>query len=329
MINAVSNLTTILGNNKATDYGKKYRFSSVNSIKQYQKLPLMTQASLQNFIRLQTGIGETNILINGSPLQYLVDSHGNLSMITKAQIDAYNNLFKNIFEDEHTFLIAKNNSVKNNLTNDKCATGELFSALLKNYFFTYRDQTKSSAKFSSSDISYFKNISKKEHFTNLAKDALNDKNITRIFAFDIKDLLYMFKIIEDIKPSALKDIKKTWPKLKIVIGTNFENNSAHYKMLQKYIGNVEFSNGIYLTEAGILGASTEKPGIYEKVSDGNFYEIMDSKGKVFKLSQAKVGNTYTLIITNSAGLYRFVSNYKLEIVGNQNGKLTYKVLPSK
>lgn len=250
-------------------------------------------------------------------------------MGTKTQIDAYNNLFKNIFEDQHTFLVAKNNSVKTQLTNDKCSKGELFSALLKNYFFIFRDQTPSSAKFSSSDISYFENTPKKQHFTKLAKDALKDKNITRIYAFDIKDLLYMFKIIEGIKPSALKNIKKTWPKLKIVIATNFENNPSLYKKLQKYIGSVEFSNGIYLSEVGVLGASTEKAGIYEKISDGNFYEIMDANGKVFKPSQAKVGKTYTLIITNNTGLYRFVSNYKLEIVGNQNGKLTYKILPSK
>ena len=328
-MNSTVNLTAILGLNKNTDYGQKHKFSSVNNIKKYQQLPLMTRSTLDSFIRLQTNIGESDILINGRPIAYLSDANGSLFMNTNAQMHQYNELFKNIFEGQTTFLVAKYNSKKSQLTNDKCTISNLSDAMLKNYFFNYRDQIQTSAKFSSSDISYFKNISKKEHFTNLAKDALKDKNITRIFAFDIKDLLYMFKIIESIKPSALKDIKKTWPKLKIVIGTNFENNSAHYKKLQKYIGNVEFSNGIYLTEAGILGASTEKPGIYEKVSDGNFYEIMDSKGKVFKLSQAKVGNTYTLIITNNAGLYRFVSNYKLEIVGNQNGKLTYKVLPFK
>lgn len=115
-------------------------------------------------------------------------------------------------------------------------------------------------------------------------------------------------------PANKRDISKIWPKLKIVIATNHNNSRSLYKKLKTYIGQIDYSNGLYFTEEGILGRSINDDGLYINFSDSNFYELCEiDKEHVIKFSQAKQGETYRLVITNHAGMYRFLSNYKIKI----------------
>lgn len=326
--NSIGSLTTILAQNINTDYAQKHKFNKVNSIEAYQKLPLMTAEDLQTYIKLQTNIGESDILINDKPSEYLIDKNGNLFMNTPFHFRLIEKTFADIFDNQKTFIVAQMSDKTYEPTNDKRLIKTLPEVLLRNYFMHYKEMYQTTAKFTSEDILYTKGLPKKEHYEKIIEQALRHKDITRIFAFDIKDLLYMFKVLQELRPSA-KDIKKVWPKLNIVIGTNYTNSAAYYNKIKKYIGDVDFSNGLYFTELGILGAATRQIGVYEKFTDGNFYELQQTDGKVIKMSQAKLGQTYQLIVTNSAGLYRFVSNYKFEIIENDLGHLSYKILPSK
>lgn len=139
---------------------------------------------------------------------------------------------------------------------------------------------------------------------------MKNKNVTQIYAFDIKELLYMFSLL----PANKRNISKIWPKLKLVIATNYNNNRSLYKKLKTYIGDIDYSNGLYFTEEGILGRSINDDGLYINFSDSNFYELCEmDKERVIKFSQAKQGETYRLVISNHAGMYRFLSNYIIKI----------------
>lgn len=94
----------------------------------------MHEKSYDEIIRLQTNIGESNILINGSPSNYYIKSNGKLRMNTPRHYADYDKTFIEIFEGHTTFLVAHYNIKHFDRTNDKRRIFSLEDFMLKNYF---------------------------------------------------------------------------------------------------------------------------------------------------------------------------------------------------
>lgn len=132
---SLPNFNSIIKSNENTDFGVKYNFKKIKSINAYQKnVPVMHEDEYQEILQLQTNIGESNILVNGHPANYFLNSDGKRRMNTMKHYRDYDKTFIEIFEHNTTFLVAHYSTKHFDRTNDGCRTFSLQDFMLKNYF---------------------------------------------------------------------------------------------------------------------------------------------------------------------------------------------------
>ncbi len=120
-----------------------------------------------------------------------------------------------------------------------------------------------------------------------------------------------------------------WPKLKYVTCMAGGLESSFRKNINKYFGNVEFSNGCFSSCEGVFGEAIGDTNKYELVTGNNFYEFLENdrpdEVPVFK-DELVAGKTYHLIVTTHSGLYRYKTSAVLEICSVEDGKIIFKVI---
>lgn len=287
----------------------------MNMPKNFQKtVPLMTRTHLDETLKLQTHIGEFGILINGKPDNYMRSKSGELFMNSSAQNEVFTSALNQICAGKPTFFARSKKPEVDRSSNDATPIKTLEDVLFDNaFFYAYKNEDKNYIL----DFSYAKKM----------------KGLKQIFALDTKCLVEAFENFEAqnkalFKKAGRKPIAKyLWPNLELIIASKKSNSAALNSKLKKYFGNIKITNALYFAEEGILGQKSSKnANLYEIYNDKSVFELKNcSTNRICNFSDAKVGNTYNLVITNNAGLYRYVSNHKIQIKQKSKLQILYSI----
>jgi hypothetical protein len=98
----INDLADILRKNADTDMGRRYHFTNLGSFAAYQnRIPLTNGKYYEPLIRLQTQVGERNILTSAPIKRYLVDETRHLIPRTEASADKYAECFASLLKGKN------------------------------------------------------------------------------------------------------------------------------------------------------------------------------------------------------------------------------------
>ncbi len=121
-----------------------------------------------------------------------------------------------------------------------------------------------------------------------------------------------------------------WPKLNRVIAAGTGGLAVYTKALSKYIGDLSHDNGIFATSEALIGKPVIGTDCYELQTDVNFYEfrpITAAKDQrpIF-ISDLQEGQSYEIILTNRAGLYRFATEIVIKVEKCEDGRILFSYI---
>lgn len=125
-----------------------------------------------------------------------------------------------------------------------------------------------------------------------------------------------------------KSVHAIWPHLNqlIIIG---EKNSTRY-LYSKYLDSksVKEVTPFIISLPGLVGVMSKQPHLYNLPFGANFYEFMPLKkdAKPLLITEIKAGVKYRLIVTNHNGLYRYLTDIKIQVVTINPKVFEYKIV---
>ena len=342
-IDGIQELRIILFNEKDTDYGRRNDFENLKTVEAYRfRVPLANCDFIKPLIGVQTKVGETNVMTSKKIIKYFATKGGYLIPCTEEHLAPYNKAVAEILDGHHNLLIAQSRPVAE-VTADGAEVDTLYSALVKEYFSkSYLRQGKRRAKFMAPVEAFFAEDCEEASAVNdldyhkLALYALADAEIDQIVAFHTTHVERFFKYIEANWQQLLQEIsctterkaeleaifvagfgspiaQKLWRNLTKVVAYGAGELHQHTVAMKKYTGSMPHSNGYYFTEEAILGkAVADDSELFECPRGVNYYELLpqdSASDAAINWSEATVNNRYALVVTNRAGLYRFVTDH--------------------
>ena len=301
-----------------TEFGKKYRFSRLFSVKAFkQTVPVHEYEDLRPYIERMMQ-GEDNVLWN-SPISWFAKSSGTTSDKSKfipvsqeslqenhykASKDVLTNYYKNFPSSD--LLTGKGlvvgGSHQINQVNETVQYGDLSAVLMQNAPFW--GQWLRTPELSIALLDDWESKIEK-----LAQATANE-NVTSISGVPTWTLLLLKRILEITQK---KNIQEVWPNLELYImgGVSFIPYREQFDhVIVKPINYLE----IYNASEGFFAAQ-ERPddeGMTLFTEHGVFFEFMpvDQYGKKFPetvgLNQVQLNKQYALIISTTGGLWRYI-----------------------
>jgi len=320
-----------------TQFGKKYDFSSLFSLKEYKrKVPIHEYEDLQPYIE-QMLKGEENVLWN-TPVKWFAKSSGTTNNKSKfipvsdeslqenhfkASKDVLTNYYKNFPSSD--LLTGKGlvvgGSHQINQLNEDIQYGDLSAVLIQNTPFWGQ-------WLRTPELSVALMDDWGEKIEKLAQSTANE-NVTSLAGVPTWTLLLLKRILEIKQKEYIKDI---WPNLELYIngGVSF---IPYREQFEKIIGKKINYLEIYNASEGFF-AGQENPnddGMTLFTEHGIFYEFMpiEEYGKkipnTIGLDKVIPGKNYAIIITTTGGLWRYlvgdtiaftsVNPYKIKVTG--------------
>lgn len=123
-----------------------------------------------------------------------------------------------------------------------------------------------------------------------------------------------------------------WPNMKAVIGIGTAEFSAYTEKLRKYCGpKIKFLLEGMITPQGLFSVPIELDSTESVlIPDSIFYEFLPenahSDDDTVTIEEVEFGKNYELVITNTAGFYRYKTNRIVKITGTFNGTPTVEYL---
>ena len=301
-----------------TEFGKKYNFSKLFSVKEFKKnIPIYEYDDIKPYI-LRMMNGEENILWN-TPVTWFAKSSGTTSDKSKfipiseeslhqnhfqASKDVLSNYYKNFPSSD--LLTGKGlvvgGSHQINKVNEEIQYGDLSAVLMQNSPFW--GQWIRTPELSVALLDEWENKIEK-----LAQITANE-NVTSLAGVPTWTLLLLKRILE-IKGKTT--IAQVWPNLELYIngGVSFVPYKEQFdKILGKKINYLEIYNA---SEGFIAGQqSPDDDGMLLFTEHGIFYEFMpvEEYGKedpvTVGLKDVKTGKNYALVISTTGGLWRYL-----------------------
>lgn len=350
-LNGWSDMMEILRNNVQTDYGRHYGFDRVETLADYQKLvPLTDYENYKRLIDLQTNIGESGILTTASVRQYLVSDRGHRFPCNDTHLQPYMESFATTLKGHHNLLVAIVGP-RNKQTNDGCTVETLESQMVKKYMWYYHyARGKNRAEFSMPDDLFFKTEPREEMHI-ICRYALQDRDIDQIVARDTRRVVDMFEYITTHRSELTDEIRQSdpkradevaaafqqdgslaqalWPKLERTVAFGAGDCIVATTRMKQFTGTTPHNNGYYYTEETIYGrAVADDSNVFETVQSGSFHEYLPLNGdnaSTVLSTDAQVGQVYHLVVTNKAGLYRYVTDHVVSIVESQMDRLLFTI----
>lgn len=120
-----------------------------------------------------------------------------------------------------------------------------------------------------------------------------------------------------------------WPKLERIVAFGAGEFYEGTTRMKQFTGQTPHNNGFYYTEETIYGrALADDSNLFETFASGSFHEYLplkeDNAATVFS-TEMKPGVPYQLVVTNSAGLYRYVTDHMVCIQETQMDKLIFTI----
>ena len=320
-----------------TQFGKKYNFSSLFSLKEYKrKVPIHEYEDLQPYIE-QMLKGEENVLWN-TPVKWFAKSSGTTNNKSKFIPVSEESLQENHFKASKDVLTNYYNNFPSsdlltgkglvvggshqiNQLNEDIQYGDLSAVLIQNTPFWGQ-------WLRTPELSVALMDDWGEKIEKLAQSTANE-NVTSLAGVPTWTLLLLKRILEIKQKEYIKDI---WPNLELYIngGVSFIPYRDQFeKIIGKKINYLE----IYNASEGFF-AGQENPnddGMTLFTEHGIFYEFMpiEEYGKkipnTIGLDKVIPGKNYAIIITTTGGLWRYlvgdtiaftsVDPYKIKVTG--------------
>ena len=353
--NGWADMMAILRSNVATDYGQHYRFEQIKTLADYQRLvPMTDYENYKRLIDLQINIGESRIVTTEPISQYLVNAKGQLLPCTESHLKPYMETFATTLKKHHNLLVAIVGPRKKQ-TNDGCTVETLESQMVKKYMWYYHyARGKCRATFSMPDDLFFKTEIREEMHA-ICRYALLDRDIDQIVALNTQRVADMFDYMMAHREDLIAELREAdapradeveaalnaqttadkslaimlWPKLKRIVAFGAGEYYEATARMKQFTGNTPHNNGYYYTEESIYGkAVADDSDLFETIPSGSFHEYqpLDENQAATILSTDTVqGIPYQLLVTNRAGLYRYVTDHTVCIRDKQIDKIIFTI----
>lgn len=115
-------------------------------------------------------------------------------------------------------------------------------------------------------------------------------------------------------------IPRIWPRCKRIVSAGTGAFLIHTKKLKYYSGDISMNNGFCASSEAMIGRSMgNDTDEYALLIDNAFFEFLKPKGtEPVDAEGVKEGEEYEIILTNSAGFYRYRSGDVIKIVRKEN-----------
>lgn len=301
-----------------TEFGKKYDFSKLFSVKEFKKnVPIHGYDDIKPYI-LRMMNGEENILWN-TPVKWFAKSSGTTSDKSKfipiseeslhqnhfqASKDVLSNYYKNFPSSD--LLTGKGlvvgGSHQINKVNEEIQYGDLSAVLMQNSPFW--GQWLRTPELSVALLDEWENKIEK-----LAQITANE-NVTSLAGVPTWTLLLLKRILEIKNKTTIAEV---WPNLELYIngGVSFVPYKEQFdRVIGKKINYLEIYNA---SEGFIAGQqSPDDDGMLLFTEHGIFYEFMpveeygNADPITVGLKDVKTGKNYALVVSTTGGLWRYL-----------------------
>ena len=350
-MNGWMDMMNILRNNASTDYGRHYHFDQVETLADYQRLvPMSDFENYKRLLDLQANIGESGILTTAPTRQYLINAKEQLIPCTDDHLRPYMESFATTLKRHHNLLVAIVGPRKKQ-TNDGCTVETLESQMVKKYMWYYHyARGKCRATFSMPDDLFFKTEPKEEMHT-ICRYALLDRDIDQIVALDTRRVAEMFDYIIEHQEMLMTELRELdnvradevadafrsgkplaqalWHQLERVIAFGAGEYYDATTHMKQFTGQIPHNNGYYYTEETIYGrAVADDSDLFETLPSTGFHEYLpleEDNATTVLPTNTKRGVPYQLVVTNNAGLYRYVTDHIVCIQETQMDKILFTI----
>ncbi len=117
-------------------------------------------------------------------------------------------------------------------------------------------------------------------------------------------------------------VTRIWPKCAFVWGVAGAGFKVYLEKVKKYTGDLPVYSGIYAATEGVIGIEMGlDKAVYTAAPGSVYYEFIhiddcDNKDiTTYSLEELKIGEKYEVVITNSAGFYRYRLGDVVKVVG--------------
>jgi hypothetical protein len=350
--NGWSAMMKILRSNATTDFGRRYHFSEIETLADYQqKVPMTDQSNYKRLLDLQANIGESSILTSEPTSLYLINAKGQRVPSTQSHMRPYMESFATTLKHHHNLLVALV-GLRQKQTNDGCTVETLESEMVKKYMWYYHfARGKRRATFSMSDDLFFK-TNPHEEMRTICFYALADRDIDQLVAINTRRIADMFEYMSAHREELIEEIRgidalranevevafhsgeplanALWPNLQRIVAFGTGEYYDSTTRMKVYTGQTPHNNGYYYTEEAIYGrAVADNSDVFETIPSTSFHEYLplgsDDTAATVLSTDVKVGEPYQLVVTNSSGLYRYVTDHIVRIQEKQNDKVLFTI----
>ena len=128
----------------------------------------------------------------------------------------------------------------------------------------------------------------------------------------------------------MRDLAKTlWPHLERIVAFGAGEYYESTARMKQFTGNIPHNNGYYYTEETIYGkAVADDSDLFETFPSGSFHEYLplnENNAATALSTDTKSGIPYQLVVTNRAGLYRYVTDHMVCIQETQMDKILFTI----
>jgi hypothetical protein len=320
-----------------TEFGKKYNFSKLFSIKGFKKaVPIHEYDDLKPYI-LRMMNGEENILWN-TPINWFAKSSGTTSdkskfipvsqeSLTDTHFKASKDVLTNYYSHfpESDLLTGKSlvvgGSHQINQVNDEVHYGDLSAVLLQNTPFW-------GSWLKTPELSIALLDEWESKIEKLARSTISE-NVTSLAGVPTWTIVLLKRILEI---SGKQNIKEVWPNLELYVhgGVSFV---PYKEQLNNLIGAPINYLEIYNASEGFFSGQDllEDDGMLLFTDHGIFYEFMPvheygkDDPKTIGLKDVELNTNYAMVITTNGGLWRYllgdtvqftsIAPYKIKVSG--------------
>ena len=336
-LDGIQELKKILQENIDTDIARRNNFGSITTLEAYQfRQPLSDTDFYRPLIELQTRVGEDRVFSAEPIRHYFRTASGALIPCTDTHLYPYNEAVKDLIGGGETTCLLEQSRPIEAVTNDDADIDTLDSLLVKNYFsVSYLKEGKQQARLAAPVESYF-DQGDGAAYRSLVLHSLAHSEVDRIVAFTAERVVSFFDYVAENWPTLLEELPadtqrkqelqavfeagfeepaaaKIWPCLRKVIAFGAGEHYEAFKRMRRYIGDVPYNHGYYFTEETIFGkAVADGSNLFECIRGNDFYELiplMDDSASPVCWTKVEQGKPYQLVVTNRAGLYRYVTDH--------------------
>ncbi len=342
VMNGLPKLKAILRANKDTDYGQRYAFELLQSIEGYQhRVPLTDYDNYAPLIQLQTGIGESGILTAAKAELYVRKLSGKILPMTAEHLKPYGQAFASMLNSHHSLLLATGRPL-GRATGDRAVIDTLESILLKHYMSNhYYSSNRKTTVLTPSFALLFSNTEQRDNYA-VMLEAITDRDIDQIVALTTKDIWEAFQMLEAHWPEMVETIGKNdlaraqelkeafangmegvaariWPSLKRTVAFGAGKQKTFTTKMNFYTKGTPHNHGYYFMAETMMAKAVEDDSErFKLITDTDLFEFIPMGAAPdsipLLLGQTKVGETYQVVVTNQAGLYRFKTNHTLTVL---------------